>query len=79
MIKRPKNREVLKQVFNEFFGSDVDLIIRAKVIEDDNPREKKKQENSLKQKALGHPLIGEALEIFNGKIVEVNVTEEAGE
>ena len=79
MVNRPKNKEVLRKIFNDFFGSDIDLTITAKVISDGNHREKKKQENNLKQAALSHPLVGEALEIFNGNIVEVKILEEAGE
>ncbi|MFC1799012.1 DNA polymerase III subunit gamma/tau [Thermodesulfobacteriota bacterium] len=79
MVNRPKNKEALKQAFNDYFGKKIDLTIKGKVVPDDQNREKKQRENQLKQEALSHPLVGEALEIFNGKIVDVKILKEAGE
>ena len=34
-------------------------------------QEKRARENKLKQEALRHPLVNEAVEIFNGKVVDI--------
>jgi hypothetical protein len=34
---------------------------------------KQKKNNQLKQKALDHPLVADAIEIFDGKLVDVKV------
>ena len=36
-------------------------------------KKKKNQENELKQKALRHPLVADAVEIFDGKLIDVKI------
>ena len=38
-----------------------------------NTAEKKKNDNQLKQNALNHPLVADAIEIFEGKLLEVKI------
>ncbi len=42
------------------------------IVENDNQK-KKSKDNQLKQEAFNHPLIADAIEIFDGKIVDVKV------
>lgn len=72
MIKKEKNLAILQQVCDEFFGRKMNIVIHEKKA----PNDLKKQNNtirSLKQDALNHPLVSDAVEIFNGKIVDVEV------
>ena len=38
-----------------------------------NHKEKRAREDRLKKEALSHPLVNEAVEIFNGKVVEIKI------
>ena len=78
MIRRKKNMAILKKVFSDFLGREIDVIIHAKVVSDENGREKKQQENLLKQEALSRSLVAETLEIFNGKVIDVKILQEEG-
>ncbi len=73
MLRRKKNMTVLKTVLSDFFGREIEPVIHAKIVTDDRNREKKLEENQLKQEALSHPLVADTLEIFNGKVVDVKI------
>ena len=71
MIQREKNKAVLQQVCTEFFGHKQDIRLTAsKSMGDHN---QKKKDNELKQKALSHPLVADAIEIFDGKLIDVKM------
>lgn len=76
MIRREKNMTVLKKVLSEFFGEAITPVIHAKVITNDKNREKKVRENDSKKQALSHPLVAEALAVFNGNVIDVKVLQE---
>jgi DNA polymerase-3 subunit gamma/tau len=71
MIQREKNMVVLQQVCMEVFGHKQN--IRLTVSKSMGDHHKKKKDNQLKQKALDHPLVADAIEIFDGKLVDVKV------
>lgn len=71
MIQREKNMVVLQQVCMEVFGHKQN--IRVTVSKSMGDRHKKKKDNQLKQKALDHPLVADAIEIFDGKLIDVKV------
>ncbi|MGB5747813.1 MAG: DNA polymerase III subunit gamma/tau [Desulfobacterales bacterium] len=71
MIQREKNMVVLQQVCMEVFGHKQNIRLTAsKSMGDHN---QKKKDNQLKQKAIDHPLVADAIEIFDGKLVDVKV------
>ena len=71
MIQREKNKAVLQQVCTEVFGHKQNIRLTAsKSMGDHN---QKKKNNQLKQKALSHPLVADAIEIFDGKLIDVKV------
>ena len=66
-----KNIPAVKQACSHFFGRDMQVELCRKV---DVPRagQKKPQENrQQEQEALNHPLVSNAIEIFNGTLVDV--------
>lgn len=71
MIQREKNMVVLQQVCTEVFGHKQN--IRLTVSKSLGDHHQKKKNNQLKQKALDHPLVADAIEIFDGKLVDVKV------
>jgi DNA polymerase-3 subunit gamma/tau len=72
MIQREKNLAVLKQVCADILGSRKDIQFAAGKAADEKNR-KKKNHNQLKQKALNHPLVADAIEIFDGKLLDVKI------
>ena len=73
MVKRQKNRDIIKKVCSDFFGKDIKVIIASKRIQKQDNQDKKGKADRLKQEALSHPLVTDALEIFNGTIVDVKI------
>jgi len=73
MIQREKNMAVLQQVCADVLGSRKDIRLAAGTTPDDNYQKKKSHDNELKKKALSHPLVADAVEIFNGKLIDVKI------
>ena len=73
MILRNKNEAIIKKVCSDFFGKEMDVVIVSKKIKDPEHQEKKSQAGRLKREALSHPLVTDALEIFNGNVVDVKI------
>jgi DNA polymerase-3 subunit gamma/tau len=72
MIQRDKNMAVLKQVCTDILGSRHELQFKA-CDSAKNKSQKKKKDNQLKQKAISHPLVADAIEIFDGKLIDVKI------
>jgi DNA polymerase-3 subunit gamma/tau len=73
MIQREKNMAVLQQVCADVLGSRKDIRLAPGTKSDDNYQKKKSHENKLKKKALSHPLVADAIEIFDGKLIDVKI------
>jgi len=73
MVKRNKSMEILRRVCKEFFGKEMNLVIKTKTESDEESQQKVHRANRLKQEALNHPLVTDAIEIFNGKVVDVKI------
>ena len=72
MVRRKKNMTILKNICKDFFSKNMKIIITEK-LDSNNTRDKKNRDNQLKKEALSHPLINDAIEIFNGDVVDVKV------
>ena len=73
MIQREKNMAVLQQVCADVLGSRKDIRLVPGTKPDDNYQKKKSHDNELKKKALSHPLVADAVEIFDGKLIDVKI------
>jgi len=73
MIRRDKNMAFLKQACADFFGKEKQIILKTKIDPEDEKKKKKDQNNIQKQKALSHPLVADAIEIFDGKLIDVKL------
>ena len=73
MVKREKNEAIIKNVCSKFFGKIMDVIITIKRNQNNEAQDKKTRANRLKQEALGHSLVADAVEIFNGKVIDVKI------
>jgi len=72
-MQRDKNMELMCKVCQQVCGG----ALKVRLSSGDDPGtdnlKKKKQAHRLKQKALDHPLVADAIEIFDGKIVDVKI------
>ena len=74
MLKREKNKVILKKACAQYFGNEKDIVLIAQGDSDDEqPKKKSQNDHLLKQKALSHPSVADALEIFNGKLIDVKI------
>ena len=77
IIQRPENLEIIEKVCSDVLARELHITITACSEPDDHIQKKKLAERS-KNEALNHPLVTDALEIFNGRVVEVKFTVEDG-
>jgi DNA polymerase-3 subunit gamma/tau len=74
MLQREKNKTVLKKVCAACFGEEKDImLISSSEPDEERPKKKSQNDHHLKQKALSHPLVADAIEIFNGKLIDVKI------
>ena len=73
MIRRKKNRNIIKAVCTDYFGKEMDVVITTKKIQNTESHSKKNHSGRLKQEALSHPLVADTIEIFNGNAVDVKI------
>ena len=72
-----ENKKQLKDICEKFFGRSMQIKVSPIKEEVNNQSQvrargrAKEKENSSEEEALQHPLVDEALSIFDGKIVEV--------
>jgi len=75
-VKKEKNMSVLKSITTDYFKKNMELSINPAI---QDVKEKtiaapaKKNKGFVKQDAVNHPLVSDALEILNGKIVNVKI------
>ncbi|MGD1971234.1 MAG: DNA polymerase III subunit gamma/tau, partial [Desulfobacterales bacterium] len=73
MIQREKNMAALRQVCADVLGSQKDIRLAPGTGPGESYQKKKSHDNELKKKALSHPLVADAVEIFDGKLVDVKL------
>lgn len=76
MIQRPKHLDIIKKVCSDLFSKEMHITITGKNEPELDNRKKKNNDNRLKKEALNHPLLAEALDIFDGKVVGVKILKE---
>lgn len=77
MIQRPGNLEVIERVCGEIFAKKMRITVSSRS-EPDEALRKKQLAEKKKEEALNHPLVIDALEIFNGRVVDVKFKAEDG-
>jgi DNA polymerase-3 subunit gamma/tau len=76
-MRRKENIKTLEQISESFFGRRMSVVIHAGVNMNGQPkREKIDAANRLKKELLHHPLVADAIEIFNGKLVDIKTGRE---
>ena len=75
LVKREKNLSAIQSVCEDYFAKPVKVVIIEKKKKENNIRQKKDEEKKLKESALNHPMISEAIEIFKGRIIDIKILE----
>jgi hypothetical protein len=79
MVKDRESFDLLNRAAREIFGDEIKILLKAGGEEIRREQRGKTDRQRLRQqKALKHPLVTEALEIFGGEIVEVKVGPKKG-
>ena len=68
-----KHIDYLTQISSEIAGRPVALEIEANIEDAAARQEQKEMSGRIKNEAMGHPLLMEALEVFDGRIVDIKV------
>jgi len=68
-----RKKESLIKVCCDFFGKKMDLVMEIVINSENDHKNKFNQSNSLKEEAVRHPLVADAIEIFNGNVVDVKL------
>lgn len=72
-VKRPESIQAVRDAVQNLCGYSPEIVVRG--ISDDPAakREKKIHEDHLRQQALSHPMVSEAVDLFQGKVMDVKV------
>jgi DNA polymerase-3 subunit gamma/tau len=74
-MKKKDSLKILKEISSDFFGRKMDVKVRAgKEMKNSNGRQDQEKASRLKRDLLSHPLVADAIEIFNGKLVNIDVS-----
>ena len=76
MATRKKNRSQIERLVKERFGSQAVVVIQAGVTRDKDSKPRRNRTPDLQKRALEHPIVNDAIEIFKGKIEKVTIIEE---
>jgi DNA polymerase III subunit gamma/tau len=69
-----KNSDSLEKICTEIAGRSIKLILTANCEDGKDKRKEKQLLEQLKQKALSDPMVMQAVELFQGKIVDIKVS-----
>ena len=73
-VRRKDSLAAVQDACHTISGHRPRVVIQGKAIDPMDRRKKKELEAQARQQALSHPLVAEAIELFNGKVVDVKIT-----
>ncbi len=68
-----KHKKLIEQQGSQLAGRDLTILIKADAKASVAKQEKRQKDNMLKQEAMSHPLVMRAMELFNGRIIDIKV------
>ncbi len=71
-----KQKEAIEDQCRSILGRPVRLNIKANFQDHAEKQQEKKKINDLKKEAVSHPLVMEALELFDGRVIDIQVPKE---
>jgi DNA polymerase-3 subunit gamma/tau len=76
MLRREKHLATLKQICAGVMGPSVEVVIEeGRPCAPDSPEPRARRQELIKD-TLNHPLVTDALEVFKGKLIDVQVIQE---
>ncbi len=75
MIQKDKNLDIIRGICREVCGRPLEIVLEA-VADPAAGGLKKKEENQLRTEAMSHPLVTEAVKIFDGEVLGVTIIKE---
>ncbi|MDP3283335.1 MAG: hypothetical protein Q8M56_02785 [Desulfobacterales bacterium] len=72
-IKNSKNMDILTKICREFFGKKVEIVFEEKKTAEGETAPKKTESNQLINEALNNPLVTDAVEIFQGRVLDAKI------
>jgi DNA polymerase-3 subunit gamma/tau len=75
-LRRDRHMAVLRKVCAEVFGGAPEVVVVAGDECGSRTSERRDRHQARVKETLNHPLVAEAIEIFNGKLVDVQVSQE---
>ena len=75
-VRQTKNAGLLKTVVEELFEKPVRLMIETEKKTVSENKVNVQQSQYIRQEALNHPLVSDVIEIFGGKVIEINIEKE---
>ncbi len=73
-VRRKDSLAAVQDACHTISGHRPRVVIQGKATDPADRSKKKDRENQARQQALSHPLVAEAIELFNGKVVDVKIT-----
>ncbi len=70
---RNKNQSLIQSACSLYFGHDIQVSLSGQLAKGKSGMAQKKEAKTLENETLNHPLVEEAMKIFNGKIVEIKI------
>jgi len=72
-LRKNKNLAILRKIYYDLTGDEIDFDIAVGEDPEKEKRASGKQDSRLKNEALSHPRIADAIEIFDGKVLDVKL------
>ena len=79
MLRRDKNLALLKKACREVFGGQPEVIVAAGDDGGVSIEGRRDRHHTRVRETLNHPMVADAIEIFNGKLVDVQIRQEVDE
>ena len=78
-LKRDKHMTILRKACAEIFGGAPDVVVAAGEACSATTHERRDRDQARVKETLNHPVVAEAIEIFDGKLVDVTIPKEEGQ
>ena len=75
-LKRDKHMAILRKACAEIFGGTPEVVVAAGEECSVSTHERRDRNQARVQETLNHPVVADAIEIFNGKLVDVTISKE---
>ena len=75
-LKRDKHMAILRKACAEIFGGAPEVVVAAGEDCSASTHERRDRNQARVKETLNHPVVADAIEIFNGKLVDVTISKE---